>query len=125
MIRSKLIAAFAFATTALAVAPAFAGGNDDAAQFPMGAVQFRQKVEARQQKMRERFEAKLAEKKVPAEKVAEVRAKMAENQAKVKAEVDKVCADGTVTADEAKQVRALAKSLHGHHGHHGRQAKRG
>ncbi|HEU4535789.1 MAG TPA: hypothetical protein VFS00_16800 [Polyangiaceae bacterium] len=122
MIRSKLIAALALATTVIAAAPAFAG-EKDAGQFPMGAAQFRQKVEARQQKMRERFEAAIAEKKVPADKVSEIRAHMAEKQAKVKAEVDKVCADGTVTADEAKQVRALAKSLRG--GHHGRHAKRG
>lgn len=121
MIRSKLVASFALATIALAAVPAFAGQKDDAGQFPMAAAQFRQKVEARQQKMRERFEAAIAEKKIPAEKVAEVRAKMAENQAKVKAEVDKVCADGTVTVDEAKQVRQLAKSLHPHHGQHQRR----
>ncbi len=121
MIRSKLIAAFALATTALAAAPAFAG-EPDPGQFPMAAAQFKQKAEARQQKHAERFEAAVAEKKIPAEKVAEMRAKMAERQAKMKAEIDRVCADGTVTLDEAKQVRQIAKSLHPHHG--GKHAKR-
>jgi hypothetical protein len=118
MIRSKLVASLALATIAFAAVPAFAGMKDDPSQFPMAAAQFRQKVEARQQKMRERFDAAVAEKKIPAEKVAEVRARLAEGQAKVKAEVDRVCADGTVTLDEAKQVRQLAKSLHPHHGKH-------
>ena len=121
MIRSKLVASFALATIAFAAVPAFAGQKDDPGQFPMAAAQFRQKVEERQQKKRERFEAAIAEKKIPAEKVAEIRARMAEAQAKVKAEVDRVCADGTVTLDEAKQVRQLAKSLHPHHGKHARR----
>jgi transketolase len=122
MTRSKLAAVFALATIAFAAVPAFAGQKDDPAQFPMAAAQFRQKVEQRQQKMRERFEAAVAEKKIPAEKVAEIRARMTENQAKLKAEVDKVCADGTVTLDEAKAFKQLAKSLHPHHGgkHHQR-----
>jgi len=122
MNRSKLIAAFAFATTALAAVPALAGEKFDAGQFPMQAAQFQQKVEERQQRHRERFEAAVAEKKIPAEKVAEIRAKMADKQAKMKAEVDKVCADGTVTLDEAKQVRQFAKSLRPHGGKRGGRA---
>jgi hypothetical protein len=118
MNRSKLIAAFALAAAPLLAAPAFAGERVDEGQYPMPAAQFRQKVEARQQKHRERFEAAVAEKKISPERAAEIRAKMAEKQAKVRAEVDKACADGTVTLDEAKQVREFVKSLHPHGGRH-------
>jgi hypothetical protein len=50
----------------------------------------------------------VAEKKIPADKLEKIRARMIERQQKVAAEIEKVTADGVVTKDEAKQVRQAA-----------------
>jgi hypothetical protein len=46
-----------------------------------------------------------------------VRAKMAAAQAAINQEVAKVVADGTVTKEEAKQVREVARAQHPGKGH--------
>ena len=76
---------------------------------------FKAKVEARQEKHRAKMEAKIAEKKIPADKAAEVRARFAQHSAKVNAAVEKAVADGTVTKEEAQEVRAVA--MEGRKGH--------
>jgi hypothetical protein len=119
--------ALAAALSLLAV-PAFAASNhqDGVAvkheckhkKFPMPAAEFRQHVAARQEKARIRMEGHLAKKQLPKDKADEVRARFATAAALVFQKVDAVCTDGTVTKEEAKEVRALAKSLHFHHKDH-------
>ena len=96
--------------------------GDAAKKFPMKADEFRQHVAQRTVKARARMEKHLANKKVSEEKAKEVRAKFAAVQARVDAKVTEVCADGTVTLDEAKSVWAIAREAMPHHG---KQAKKG
>src|SRR5438105_13374151 len=82
-------------------------------KFPMPAADFRAHVAKREAKARAKMEEHIA--KLPKEKADEVRAKFASAVAKIKEKVDAVCADGTVTKEEAHEVNALAKSLWHHH----------
>ena len=103
--RSKIvIGVLALAT--LVPALAFAQGNkgDEKASFPMPAAEFQQKVQARETKMKEVMEKRIAN--LPADKQKEIREKVAAKEAAVNAAVQNAIADGTVTADEAKAVRA-------------------
>jgi len=127
--RTIRIALAAVSLTALP-AIAYAGGNGkdaaghvkdkgekgEKAQFPMKAAPFRAKVESRITKGRERLVAHLTKKNVAADKQKEILAKFDAATQQVRDATDKVCADGTVTKDEAKSVRELAKSLR-HQGH--------
>jgi len=99
-------------------------GKDGKAQFPMQADAFRAKVETRITKGRERLVAHLTKKNVDADKQKEILAKFDDGAAKVRAATDSACADGTVTKEEAKGVRDLAKSLR-HKAHEkGKEARR-
>jgi hypothetical protein len=62
--------------------------------------------------------------KLNAEEAKVLRAKFDAGAAKINAEVDKAVADGTVTKDEADNVRKVSREVRGHHGR-GRHAKRG
>ena len=53
------------------------------------------------------------------EHAEQMRAKFAERKAKINAAVEKAVADGTVTKDEAKEVRKAG----GGHGHKGKKGK--
>jgi hypothetical protein len=99
-----------------AAAPAFADdkGHQKLA-FPVPAATFKQHVDARQAKMKEHMEKKIAS--LPADKQKDVRAKMDAKVAAVNAEVAKAIADGSVTKEEADRVRA-AGGGHGAHGGH-------
>ncbi len=59
--------------------------------------------------------------KLPANEAKELRAKFDATAQNINAEVAKAVADGTVTADEAKAVRAASP----HHGKHARHGKKG
>jgi hypothetical protein len=108
---------------ALALVPvtAFAGDQNAAdhpahhaganAKFPMKADEFRAKVEARLQKSKDRLEAHLKKKNVPEDRAKEARAKLAESTSEIRKVVDKVTADGTVTKEEAREVRQKAKEM--------------
>jgi hypothetical protein len=87
--------------------------------FPMPAAEFKAKVEKRQAKGRQHMESEAA--KLPADAARELRAKFDATVQKVNAEVAKAVADGTVTKDEAKAVRAA--NPNGHHGKHARHGK--
>ena len=118
MISLRSIAAFSALSLSLVLASsaAFAGEKGAGKQaFPVAGPAFKAKVEARQEKHRAKIEAKIAEKKIPADKAAEVRARFAQHSAKVNAAVEKAVADGTVTKEEAKEVRAVA--MEGRKGH--------
>lgn len=98
--------------------------GDAAKKFPMKADEFRQQVAQRTVKARARMEKHLANKKVSEEKAKEVRAKFAAVQARVDAKVTEVCADGTVTLDEAKSVRTIAREAMPAHGKHAKKGKK-
>ena len=118
----KIIGTVLALATVFAAAPAMAGEKHEKANFPMPAAAFKQKVDARQAKARERMEKHAAT--LSAEQAKELRAKFDAGLAKVNAEVAKAIADGTVTKDEASAVRQVAKEVHGGHGH-GKHHKRG
>jgi hypothetical protein len=127
--RSTIVAAFLALGTLVAL-PAFAApaqggqagqqgtqqraGGDKGKHFPMPAAEFKAKVDARQVKARQHMEKKAAE--LPADQAKELRARFEATLQKVNAEVAKAVADGTVTKDEAKAVRAATP----HHGKHAR-----
>ncbi len=115
--RPTVLAVLTLVSTLVAV-PAFAGGKGDGKKFPVAAAEFKQKVDARIAKARTHMEERAA--KLPADKAKEARATFDAGVAKVNAEVQKAVADGTVTKDEAHQVRAEMKSLRGAHGKHAR-----
>ncbi|MGH7281381.1 MAG: hypothetical protein ACRELY_07665 [Polyangiaceae bacterium] len=91
--------------TALAV-PAFADGNHQQANFPMAAAEFNQKVEGRLQTRQAKLESVITSKNIAADKANEMRARFNDRAAKVRAAAAAAEQDGTVTADEAKAVRA-------------------
>ncbi len=99
--------------TALAV-PAFADGNHPRANFPMAAAEFNQKVEGRLQKHQAKLEAIIQKKNIAADKATKMRAKFNDRAAKVRAAAAAAEQDGTVTADEAKAVRAAGGGGHCH-----------
>ena len=121
--RFKFIGAVLALATVFAAAPAMAGDKHDKASFPMPAAAFKQKVDARQAKARERMEKHAST--LSADQAKELRAKFDAGIAKINAEVAKAVADGTVTKDEAVAIRKVAKETHRGHGGHGKHGKRG
>jgi hypothetical protein len=92
------------------------GVNEDAEpKFPMTAAEFRDHVNKRVEKARLKLEEHITEKQLPADKADEHRARFRAAVAQISTKVDEVCADGTVTKEEAEAVRELAKSLLHHH----------
>jgi len=118
---ATLVAAPAFAAPAQGSAPAKtqrAEGDKGGKHFPMPAAEFKAKVDKRMAKARAHMEERAA--KLPANEAKELRAKFDATAQNVNAEVTKAVADGTVTKEEAKAVRAA----HPHHGKHARHGKR-
>lgn len=124
--RSKIIGTVLVLSTLFAAVPAMANDAHDGAPFPMAAAAFKQRIDARQAKAREHMEKRAAT--LSAEQAKELRAKFDAGLAKINLEVAKATADGTVTKDEAKAVRAVSKEVRGHHGNHahcGAEKKKG
>lgn len=104
---------------AVAAAPAAALADDSgsAAQgkkgkhFPIEAAKFQKSVEKRLSKARERLERAMEKRGVPEATRAQVRKELEAGSVMVRAAAQRAGADGTVTAEEAKQVRDLAKKL--------------
>ena len=88
-------------------------GNEK--KFPMPAADFRAHFTQRTDKMRARLEEHIAKKNLAQDKADEIRARFNAGVAKVSEKVEAVCADGTVTKEEAQEVRAVAKSVMPHH----------
>lgn len=109
---TSLLVAFAVALTAASAAPAMAGENPG--NFPMPAATFEQHVDARLERAKARMESHIAENNVPEAKAQQIRARFDSIVQEVRAEVAKAVADGTVTLDEAKAIRAVAQKLHAH-----------
>lgn len=122
MFRHRIVA-LAFAALGLVTSvSAFASpdGNGGKPKFPMPAAEFSQKVTTRLTKARTHMEQRAS--KLPADKAKELRAKFDARAAKVNEALKQATADGTVTKDEAKAVRAEAKAMRpgGRHAHHGK-----
>jgi hypothetical protein len=120
---AALVLAFAtlavpvLASAAPAQAPAARHEKNDK-KFPMKAEDFKKHAENMISKSRTRMEEHITKKSVPDDKAKEIRAKFDAGVALVQKEVERVCADGTVTKDEAREVHTAMKALHaGGHGH--------
>jgi hypothetical protein len=104
---------------ALSAAPltAFAGDKAPVAEtkkekrFPMTAESFNKHIEKRISHMRERLTQMLAAHKVPEATQAQIKKDFEDGAAAVRAAATRAGADGTVTMEEAKDVRGLAKDL--------------
>jgi hypothetical protein len=112
-----VVAALVFA---IAAAPmtAFAGSKDNAAaetkkrpSFPMTAESFNKLIEKRITHVRERLDKMMKDHKVPDATQAQIKKDFDAGAAAVRAAAAKAGADGSVTKDEAKQVKDLAKDL--------------
>jgi len=110
----KLVLSTLFAVASLAALPALADDKGQGAHqrpsFPMPAAAFQQHITQKVTKIREHVEKRATT--LPADQAKELRAKTDAAIAQMNAEVQKAVADGTVTADEAKAVRAAGP----HHG---------
>lgn len=108
--------ALAFALVAAPVA-AHAEGKDRSAEvkkqrkFPMPAESFNKLIEKRLTKAREHLVSRLDKHNAPEAMKAQAKKDFDAGAAAVRALSAKVQADGTVTQEEAKQVRDLAKDL--------------
>ena len=119
---ATLVAVPALAAPAQGDAPAKTQrgeGDKSGKHFPMPAAEFKAKVDKRMAKARAHMEERAA--KLSASEAKELRAKFDATAQNVNAEVAKAVADGTVTKEEAKAVRAANP----HHGKHARHVKKG
>ncbi|MBN9166041.1 MAG: hypothetical protein J0I07_34145 [Myxococcales bacterium] len=98
--RSTIIGTVLALATVFVAAPAMAGEKHEKASFPMPAAAFKERVDARQAKARERMEKRAST--LNAEQAKELRAKFDAGIAKINAEV-----------------------IRGHHGKHARHGKHG
>ena len=80
-------------------------------RFPMAAESFNKLIEKRIAHMRERLTQMLAAHKVPEAKQAQIKKDFEDGATAIRAAATKAGADGTVTKEEAKDVRSLAKDL--------------
>lgn len=125
MTHRALVPVLAALALSLAAGTASAKGRGGhGKQFPMPAAEFKSHTDARLAKAKERLEAHISKKQLPAEKAKELRDKLAAGAAKVNAQVEKATADGTVTKEEAKEVRAAMKEARGPRGHHKKGGKK-
>ena len=126
---SLSLASSSVALAAPAQKPAAAkhqGKEDHDKKFPMKADEFRQHVAGRVAKAREHMEKRISTRNVPEDKAKEIRAKFNAGVAALNQKVEAVCADGTVTKEEAKEVRKIAKEMRGKHGKkHGKRGDKG
>ena len=114
-----------------ASAPAGAKAKDEAGRkkriaFPIPADKFEKRVEKGIEKARGRMESHMKEKNLPEADRAARRKAFDASATEVRAAAKRAAQDGTVTKDEAKEVRKLAKSLKpaGHDKKKGRHGKK-
>jgi hypothetical protein len=116
--RSLLAAAFSLSALVL---PHTASAEPSKPKFPMPAAEFQSRASAHTEKARAHLEARIADKKIEAEKAKALRERFETAVAKTKLAIAKAVADGSVTREEAKEVRTVARANrhgHGHHRHH-------
>ncbi len=126
LVLGALVAAPAFAATAQGphnAAHARAEGKNGK-RFPISAAEFKAKVDQRMAHARAHMEERAA--RLPVAEAKELRAKFEAAAKNVDAELAKAIADGTVTKDEARAVRAASPHprRHAHHKKHGDKSKR-
>ena len=80
-------------------------------QFPLEAAKFQQIVDKRIGRARTRMEKAMEKHNVPDALKVQIRKEFDAGAAQVQAAAKRVSADGTVTKEEAKEVRDLAKDL--------------
>ena len=111
--RSIVTFALFLALVAATAGSAFAhGGEKDAANFPMKADVFQVRVDAKLTRIQAHVEKRITERKLDATQAKELRDRFAERAAKIRAAATAAEADGVVTADEAKSVRAAGGGRH-------------
>jgi hypothetical protein len=114
--KRSIVAALALLACTVVAVPAFAGEKEKP-QFPMAAAEFQGKVDANIAKAREHMEKRITDRKLDDTKAKEARDRFDAVVTKVEAAAANAEADGTVTKEEAKEVRQVAREL-GHRGHH-------
>jgi hypothetical protein len=107
------VSSFVFPLAAMAETKAPAGRHDhhtgDA--FPMKAEVFQKLVNGKIDRMKGHFDHGLEKRSLSAAQKTEIEKSMGDAMKELHAAVDKVAADGTVTKDEAKQVKELSDQL--------------
>lgn len=83
----------------------------DRPAFPMKAEEFRKMVEKKLERIKARVERAMSKQSLPAPQRAEVNKAVDTAVKEVHSALDKAAADGVVTRDEAKQVKAIAEQL--------------
>ncbi len=84
--------------------------GERAKNFPMKAEDFRKRVDGRLVKAREKLAAALEKRKVSDDQRKAALKRFDDGAVKVRAAADRAGKDGTVTLEEAKEVRAVAKA---------------
>jgi FKBP-type peptidyl-prolyl cis-trans isomerase (trigger factor) len=108
-LKSSLFAALALALTTAVTIPAMA--RENANDFPMPAAAFQRHVDARLKRAEMRLEAYISENKLSDAQASELHQHFDAVAQDVEAEAQKACADGKVTLEEARAVRAVARQL--------------
>lgn len=90
------------------------GKKGERPSFPMKAEKFMEHIDKRIAHMKAKVDARLERSDLDDAKKAEIRAKVNEASTKVRAAAQQAAADGTVTKDEAKQVREVARTMRQH-----------
>jgi hypothetical protein len=85
--------------------------EDHAKMFPMRGEAFRELVARRTDKAREHMDRMLAARKLPDALAAQVRRDFEAGAAKVKAAAEKVAQKGSVSLEDAREIRKLARDL--------------
>lgn len=84
--------------------------GDRAKSFPMKGDEFKTRIDARLSKAREKLETLLEKRKVEEEQRRAALKRFDDGAVKVRAAAERAGKDGTVTVEEAKEVRAVAKA---------------
>jgi uncharacterized protein YajQ (UPF0234 family) len=113
-IASALITAsaltFSFSAAAETKAPPAAHHAQESA-YPMKAETFKKLVDGRLDRLKAHLEQGLAKRSLSSEQKAEIEKAMDGAVKELHSAVDKVGADGTVSREEAKQIKALSETL--------------
>ena len=115
--KTTTIAALVLAATTAIAVPALA--HENPSDFPMPAATFQKHVDRRLAHARARMEEAIVQRGLSDAQAKEMRARFDAVAASVEAEVQTASADGTVTLDEARAVRTIARQLRALRGAHG------
>lgn len=77
--------------------------------YPMAAAEYRKKADARVQRYRERIESHMTEQRFDDGKRKAVRERLASLESELRARIDKLAQDGTITKADADDIKQLGK----------------